>query len=103
MPRSLWERAAGWMTLKCSNTMLLELARVLVDEIVYPSEVEVNEAKGWRFQFEKVDAYHRQHENLFKIEVQPSACLKYGATVEDAVKADATEGVPRQPAEEAGP
>ena len=76
---------------KPKAALLLELALVRVDEIVYPSEAEVDEAKGWRFQFDKVDAYLRQHENLFAIEVQPKARQKHGATVEDAMKAKLTQ------------
>ena len=72
---------------KPKSALLLELALVRVDEIVYPSEAKVNEANSWRWQFDKVDAYLRQHENLFTLEVQPSARWKHGATVEDAMRA----------------
>ena len=76
---------------KPKAALLLELALVRVDEIVYPSEAEVDEDIGWRFQFDKVDAYLRQHENLFAIEVQQIARRKHGATVEDAMKAKLTQ------------
>jgi hypothetical protein len=76
---------------KPKAALLLELALVRVDEIVYPREAGVDEDTGWRFKFDKVDAYLRQHENLFAIEVQPKARQKHGATVEDAMKAKLTQ------------